>query len=201
MKRARILIALGAFLALLAAPLGSRVSNNVRYRDEAASSASMPALSSPELSGSVELSVSSVVEPSDPVEPEELWTDFQSFLDWFTRVVLPWLVAFFTSGGAGILIFKIAQMVANQLKVKKVVAESTEELQALRDRYAETLKALTARDELLAALIAAVINAGTRAELEALFAALPSPAALEASRVTEKIRLKVRRKKDPGETR
>lgn len=132
--------------------------------------------------------------PTKP-EPAELWTDFQSFLDWFTRVVLPWLVAFFTSGGAGILIFKIAQMVANQLKVKKVVSESTEELNALREKYSKTMEAIRSRDELLARLIETVLNAKTRDELLLLFKSLPSPADLEASKVTEKIKLKVKKKK------
>lgn len=210
MKRIKAIIAIIVLGGALSLPLGVEPVTDIkravdpissRIEDSSNSDSSTLIISSSSASSNI---VETPIEPEDPTEPieptepdgkEPIFTDFQTFIDWFARVVIPWLVAFFTTGGAGVLIFQIAKFLANQYNTNRVVGQATDELNSMRSKYSETLKSITARDELLKALIDSQINAQVKTELQAKYDALPSVAELETSKVTVKVRVKKSKKK------
>lgn len=202
MKRIKAIIAIITLGWALSLPLGVKPADTIKRAEEPLSSqienpgnitSSIVIISSSVISSDI---VGTPIEPEDPTEPKEpIFTDFQTFIDWFARVIIPWLVAFFTTGGAGVLIFQIAKFLANQYNTNRVVGQATDELNSMRTKYSDTLKAITARDELLKDLIESQINTQVRKELQAKYEVLPNVAELDNSKVTVKVKVKKSKKK------
>ena len=82
------------------------------------------------------------------------FTDWNSFLTWFVDVVLPWIVAFVTSGGLATLIYKLAKFVSNTTINKSILLDTRLSISNLK----KDIQKLEQRDKEKTALIEKLIS-------------------------------------------
>lgn len=115
---------------------------------------------------------------------------FETFIDWFTQTILPYLMGVIASGGLGTIIYKTAKLAGNTAGLKSIQKAEKEELDELRVKYKTTIDALNARDKLLKDVIDTTINQTKREELEATYNALPKLEPLQDKPVVVKVKKK-----------
>lgn len=120
---------------------------------------------------------------------------FETFLDWFARVVLPWLMTGVASGGLATIIYKVAKVAGNTSGLKQIQKAEKEELDELRIKYKTTIDALSARDELLKLMIDTTINQQKKEKLLAAYSSLPKLEELQSPTVMVKVKKKKKKKK------
>lgn len=119
---------------------------------------------------------------------------FETFLDWFAQVILPWLMGAVASGGIGTIIYKVAKMAGNTSGLKQIQQAERQELDELRVKYKQTLDALQARDKMIKLIVDTTLNQTKREKLQLAYDNLPKLTKLEEPVVM----VKVKRKKKAG---